>query len=209
MNPSAGHFVFCPCGADNPSDAKICWLCLRELPGVKTPDPGSYEVGASETSPSSPVTSVWQPSVPSSPTATSPGWPASEAPFALPTLALWMTLAVVGLGVFIIAPGLALILAIGVMPALVRTALVVGRRSKSGEQIPNVEKVLLFLGSLGTSVVVAVVVLVASVGSFCAVCLTSGKQSAVPVAILVAVVVTGGVLFFLWKWIRHRWQRDV
>jgi hypothetical protein len=172
-------------------------LCLRELPAAATPAAAAAEL------------SEQQPAVQSSPRAGKPGLPASGAPDSLATLALWITLAVVGLGVLFIAPGLAILLAIAVTPALLRTVLMVGRLSQRGEQISTSRKAFLFLGSLATSVIVAIVVLVAAVGSFCAVCLSAGKDSAIPLAALFSVVVTGGVVFLLWKWIRHRWQRDV
>ncbi|MBI3863626.1 MAG: hypothetical protein HY290_17180 [Planctomycetia bacterium] len=198
MSGSEHDFVFCQCGADNPYDATHCWLCERELPGVRSSPPATE-------SPAAPQAAG---TVPSSSRGVSNAQ-ATTGQFTAASVALWGALAIVGLGVLLIAPGLWILLSIVAMPALVRTAMVVSHRSRQGGPVPAQRKVLLFLGSLGTSVVVLIVVLVASVGSFCAVCLGAGTEKAIPIAILASVAVTGGVVFALWKWIRHRWKRDV
>ncbi|HMC09993.1 MAG TPA: hypothetical protein VKH44_01835 [Pirellulaceae bacterium] len=202
MNPGGARPIYCPCGAENPSDAKSCWLCLRELPGETTPMPEVPGGGVWETDDAQPSAAA--------PARVAPlHVPVSGVGGELPTLSLWLVLALMGFGIFFVAPGLAILFAIAIAPALVRTTLVVSRRSSQGKQVPGHRKVLLFIGSLGTSVIVLTVVLVAAVGSFCAVCLSAGNNSAIPVAALFSVVVTGGVLFLVWKWIRRRWQRDV
>jgi hypothetical protein len=202
MNPGDARLIYCPCGAENPSDAKSCWLCQHGLPGEKTPQLDVAGGAVWETDDAQPATT-------SSGRVAPLQVPVSGVGGELPTLSLWLVLALMGFGIFYVAPGLAILFAIAIAPALVRTTLVVSRRSSHGQHVPGHRKALLFIGSLGTSVIVLTVVLVAAVGSFCAVCLSAGNNSAIPVAALFSVVVTGGVLFLMWKWIRRRWQRDV
>lgn len=206
MNPSGDHFVFCECGADNHSDAARCWMCQRDLPGARRSEPALPNSQTPEAAAG--TTAVQQPANRSLPGTVAPEKVAGTHPEAA-TLALWATLFIVGLGVFLVAPGLAILLAIVAMPALVRTALVVGHQSNHGKQVPAHRKISLFLGSLATSVIVLIVVLVAAVGSFCAVCLGAGSEKAVPLAALVAISITGVVVSFLWKWLRSRWRRDI
>lgn len=197
MNPQGSRLIYCPCSAENPSDATTCWLCQRPLPGQPTSEPGAA------------LSPEQQPVLQSPPTVAPRAFSEAGEQSQFPTIGLWLTLAVVGFGVLLIAPGLAITLAIAACPALIRTAMLVNRRSQNGKSVSGSRRFLLFLGSLGTSVVVLIVVQVAAIGSFCAVCLSSGNKDAVPVAVLFAIVVTIGVLFLCWKWIRRRWQRDI
>ena len=121
---------------------------------------------------------------------------------------LVITLLAVCFGMFQIFPGLGILLAIVLAPVFLRTTLVVQRREAQGSVVALWQRVLLFLGSFVTSIVILVVVSVAAVGTFCAVCLSAGTESAIPTAGLVAAVVTVLILFLLARWIRARWRRD-
>jgi hypothetical protein len=129
--------------------------------------------------------------------------------FSLATVFLIITLSAVGLGLFVAAPGLAIALAIVAFPALMRTVFLVQRRSKSGIRISPQRKIVLFCCSLGVSVVVLNVVLVTAVGTFCAVCLSGGKESFIPIAALCATIATLLIGFVLGKWVVYRWRRDI
>ncbi len=129
--------------------------------------------------------------------------------FSLATLFLCLTLGAVMMGLFVIAPGLGIAFAILTVPAFLRTTLLVRSKESRGQLVPTERKTILFLSSIATSVVVLVVVLVASVGTFCAVCLSSGREATIPIAIAAAVVPTIGVVILMIVWIRHRWRRDV
>jgi hypothetical protein len=129
--------------------------------------------------------------------------------FSIASILLITTLCAVFFGVLMIAPGLAILLAILSVPAMVRTGMVVQQRGRLGKPVPTERKVLWFLGSLMVTTIVSAVVIVASVGTFCAVCLSAGTDEAIPVALLFAGAVTIGVVTICVRWIRRRWQSDV
>ncbi len=132
--------------------------------------------------------------------------------FSLETLMVVMTLVAVGVGAIMLFPGIGIILAIMLLPAFVRTAMVVQRRAEQGQAVALWQRVALFFGSFATLMVILAVVAVASVGTFCALCLglyQSGSQDmSVPLASLAAIATTITVIVFATKWIRRRWRRD-
>ena len=171
----------CPnCRASYSPPASVCWLCKKSLPEETTGDVATID-------PSQGLSFT----------------------FSIASILLVTTLSAVFFGVLMIAPGLAILLAILCVPAMVRTGMVVQRRGQLGKPVPIERKVLWFLGSLMVTTIVATVVIVASVGTFCAVCLSAGTEQAVPVALLVAGAVTLGVLTICIRWIRRRWRSDV
>jgi len=182
------------CGAVNTGQRESCWLCGQTL--------AAGDGAAAE--------SV-KPPVRINPNRKFAG------SFTLGSLFLAITLIAICLGIIAMAPGLGIVLAIISLPAFVRTGLVVQRRAALGKSVTPAQKVWWFLGSLLTSTVVAVVVLVASVGTFCAVCLglvavTTPKQDwtgAWIIAIVAAVVATSLAVWGMTKWMRYRWRRDV
>lgn len=132
-------------------------------------------------------------------------------------IVLMVAVGIVWLGVFLAAPGVGILLAILAAVPFLRTAAVLSRRSDAGISTSLLAKVVLFLGSLGTTLVVLTVVLVTAVGTFCAVCLagavgTGGRgpmTGLIVTSVLIALGVVGVVGFALSKWIRARWKRDV
>jgi hypothetical protein len=123
------------------------------------------------------------------------------------SILLIVSLLAVGVGVFRIAPGLGILLSILVLPAFVRTALVVQAKQSRGA-LSAAEKMLLFLGSFGTTIVVVVVVTISAVGTFCFVCLSAGTEAAIPAAGVMALMAAAVVMVPIGLWIRARWRRD-
>jgi hypothetical protein len=174
----------CPnCLASNSHPASVCWLC-------KTPLPDSTPTGIQSIGPS----------------------PNSPFAFSIASLLLATTLCAAFFGIFINAPGLAILLAILSIPAFVRTGLILQRRSQLGKPIAAGQKFLWFLGSLTVTTTVVIVVGVASVGTFCAVCFQvapGNPDAALPVAAITAGLATISVLVACAYWIRRRWRRDI
>lgn len=114
-------------------------------------------------------------------------------------------LAIVGVGLTMIAPGLGILMAVLVLPPLVRTVLVA--RSRAAHQLPTsaVDQVALFVGSFGVTLTVGTVVLVSAFGTFCFVCLSTGTEKALPAAMIAAGVAGLAASIPMFFWIRHRW----
>jgi hypothetical protein len=131
----------CPdCGASLPGEANYCWLCGKAL----------QEGGAGAAGSAGPVErrAAYQ--------------------FSLSSLLLIITLVAVLLGVFRIAPGVALALAFLTAPALVKTCIAVARRKARGQRVAPLAKLGIFAGSLG----IVIVVVAATIAAFFAVCFT-------------------------------------
>jgi hypothetical protein len=196
----------CPhCGALNARVngqlASNCWLCGRSLSGESQP---------TGTVPAPPVPSV----------ATVNPRRKYARSFTLASIFLATTLIAVCLGVIVAAPGLGIVLAIFCLPAFVRTGLVVQRRAALGKTVSTAEKIGWFMGSAATTVVVAVVVAVAAVGTFCAVCVGAAEAGAmgttgegtfwvVIASLIVAAAVAVPASILMVRWIRRRWRRDI
>lgn len=180
------------CDADNPIDSVDCWLCGKSLVSTAA-------VTAKAESQSMQVIYA---------TPVNPGNPAVSGQMGLASLFLIMTLCAVIMALFVAAPGLGILLSIFSAPPLIRTLLVVTRRKQSGEQVSAGNKVLLFLGSLGTTTVVTCLAVCSSIGTFCGICLSAGKDSAIPIAALAALITTAVTFFVCGKWIIKRWRRD-
>lgn len=179
MNMPQVDLVCANCGAENILPAKVCWLCKQ---GLALPPVLSQAVRQNQ---STPLT------------------------FSIASVLLLTTLSAVFFSVLMMAPGLAILLAILSLPALVRTGLAAHRRSQLGKPIPPMRKLLWFLSSLTVTTILVVVVLVASLGTFCAVCLSANSQDAIPVVFLFAGAVAIGILVASSYWIRYRWRRDI
>jgi hypothetical protein len=182
----------CPgCGADQWSPESVCWLC-------------GYTPGGAFAHRQAPAASP-------------PRQIAAAKSFSLATLLLLMTLAAVWLGLLATAPGLAIFACILLLPAVVRTAMVVQRRAVAGRGVSPSEKLALGATSLLVSGVVLVVAAVASIGTFCAVCLGVASASndrgdmsfAFVIAGFAALLTTLVAVRFLARWIRRRYQRDI
>lgn len=192
----------CPnCGARNTPSALVCWLCQQ---GPKVPPVLSGSTGRHRNSPL-----TRGPKVPPVVSNSAGKGQTSSLTFSIASVLLVTTLCAVFFSVLMMAPGLAILLAILSVPALVRTGLAAKRRAQLGKPISPIRKLLWFMSSLTVTTILVVVVLVASVGTFCAVCLTANSQDAIPVAFLAAGVVAIGVLVASFYGIQYRWQRDV
>ena len=176
----------CPnCGATYEPPASVCWLCHQNLP---TDAPRGTGTLAPESS--------------------------FSFTFSIASILLATSLFAVFFGVLAMAPGLAILLAVLSVPAFVRTGLVVHRRSQLGKPVSAARKFLWFLGSLTVTTTVVTVVLFASVGTFCAVCLggasvVNDPNKPVPFALLAAGIATITAIVLSAKWIRRRWRRHV
>lgn len=192
----------CPhCGAELKSPWTECWLC-----GAPIRD-DDVRPEAAAISPSRPRST-----------------PRERVSFSLSTLMLVMTLATLACGLIVVAPGLGIVACILIAPVTVRTAMVVNRREAAGGRVSPGEKAMLFFSSfLVTSVIVAVVG-VASVGTFCGVCIGGyallgdtqafrGESWPLIIAIfgipiLTALAVTIPIIRLLARWVRARYRRD-
>jgi hypothetical protein len=138
---------------------------------------------------------------------------ASGGQFSLATLFLLLTLAALCFALMVREPGLGIGLAILSLPAFLRTAMLVGRRRELGRPTSPVLKITSYVGSLLTVVLVSAVVLIASVGTFCTVCIGLAKnmsdEGPVVVALLLAGTATVAAIYGVVAFIRWRWRRDV
>jgi hypothetical protein len=184
-----GSYLSCPrCNAANRDDRLDCWLCGALLRQGKDAAVGkAHEIITAQVVPPS----------------------AHRAQFTLATMLLLITLLSVCLGLFMIAPGLGILLAIASVPAFVRTGILVSTRDAMGRPTSGPRRIWLFVGSVLTTLVMGAVVLVASIGTFCGICLASGQESTIPIAGVVAAATTAGAIVLILLWIRARWQRHV
>ncbi len=137
--------------------------------------------------------------------------------FSLTGLLLTITAIGVMLGIGISAPGMGISLAIFMIPAWIRTAMVVRRRKSMGYQTDAGSRVLLFVGSAVVTWMIAMVLVISCCVTFCAVCLggyslTGPGAGSEGVWILVStvctlIVVTLGV-YFGWRIIAWRYRKD-
>jgi hypothetical protein len=95
---------------------------------------------------------------------------ASDSAFSLQTLMLTITLIGVCLGVMTFAPGLGVLLAILVAPAMVRTLCVASRRRRSGAEISGGDKATVFMASLGAVITAMVAASAVFAGTCIATC---------------------------------------
>jgi hypothetical protein len=175
----------CPvCGAGVTSEQTTCWLCGAAL--------GPAPLAVDAPPPPLPPEPFEQP-----------------ISFSLGTLMLITTIVAVCCGLIVAAPGLGVLVCIVLAPVMVRTAMVVKAREAAGRTVTLGEKVGLVIVSFVVTNVIMVVVLVAAVGTFCAVCLGAGSEAAIPFALLIAGTTSIVVLVLLFKWVRHRYRRDV
>lgn len=135
------------------------------------------------------------------------------AQFRLTTLLMAITLICVFLALWASAPGLAMSAAIFGFPAFIRTAIVARRRAEIGRPMSVVGKLTGFVGSLIVANVIANVVLVASFGTFCLVCVGGmGANMNESVALIMAgaasLVMTFVVGKVMYGWVRRRYRRD-
>jgi hypothetical protein len=208
------HADVCPeCGAALVPGAKRCWLCAaRVTQPRKLTSPVDDELRI-EPAPQGPKVRPsdmfldWRPVHPS---------PANfDRTFSLSTLFLWVTLAAVVLGVWRIAHGLGIFLAILSLPAAVRTiANVRSRQQQSGQPVSAAEKTFAFLGALVSAAAIAMAIVVGVFGALMAVCLASfsnsGQANATGLVVFIVLAILG-VLGLIWlvQRLRAFWRADL
>lgn len=118
--------------------------------------------------------------------------------------------------------GLAIAFVLLTVPPLVRTSLVVLRRTREGIETGRAATIAMFFGSSMVTLLMVCVTLVSCVLSFCFVCLavasaansTGGKsvkdlnEILLPTSIITIAISVGLVLLMFSPWIIHRWKRD-
>lgn len=181
MSMQEAELVCANCGAGNIPPATVCWLCQQDL-DLEIP----------------PVLSDSPDQIKS-----------HSLTFSIASILLVTTLSAVFFSMLAWAPGLAILLAIMSLPALVRTGLAAQRRANLGKPIPPIRKLLWFLSSFTVTTILVAVVWFASVGTFCAVCLSVRSEAALPLSILATGAVATAILVAGSYWIRYRWRRDI
>ena len=139
--------------------------------------------------------------------------PHTSQTFALSTLFLLVTLISVCLGAIVAAPGLGIPLAILAVPAFVRASASIGREESSGRRLDVLERISVFVGSLG----VVLLICLAGFAAFFAACLVTcpialGARSdaliflSIGIAGVLAVGVISWLLYKTWPRMRGPWQ---
>ena len=142
--PQTGQ-LHCPeCGAELTSSTDPCWLCGRSPTPASVGSPFREPVVTAETVP--------------------------ERTFGLSSLFMVMTLIAVCLGVGVANPGLGVIAAIVISPALVRTWIASSRRKAAGRQQTTGEKVGEFVLSTAIAFATVMAVGVAALMAFLGMC---------------------------------------
>ncbi|TWT93815.1 hypothetical protein Pla52n_56430 [Stieleria varia] len=132
-DPIAIGTVRCPtCFAENPQ-GQSCWLCHSNIPANAERVPAN--------SAPMPVPGITNPYA-------APAMLEDSGQSTFPSIVLIVGLVVVLLALGTAAPGLAIMLAIVVAPALIRTAVVANRKRNAGEEISTMQKSGLFFASL-------------------------------------------------------------
>jgi hypothetical protein len=186
--------VSCPhCGAAVPSGASKCWLCYTPI-----------------------VASDGQTVLTRAGTGREQGAPiAPTSGFSLASLMMLVTLVCVVLGVFTIAPGIGVPLAIVAAITWLRTVSVVKSRASTGSPLSSADIILVFLRSIALTFVILILVGVAAVAAFAAVCFgtlsASGPDSELTGLLIVSVVVLVAAVLGIVAASRaskSRWRRD-
>lgn len=125
-----------------------------------------------------------------------------------------IALAVVCLGVLLIAPGLGIAMAILMIFPFIRTSVLVRRRAEEGRPTSTASSALMLLGSVFLSAIVLTVVGVVAFGTFCLTCLGANVASKNDVAAMVVasgatITVVAIMGYFIFRWIRWSWYQDL
>jgi hypothetical protein len=139
-----------------------------------------------------------------------PEFPRTDQSTAGTTAALLGALVVVCLGVFLLFPGLGILMAIVLVAPLLRTTLIVGQRSAEGRETSLLSRVAMFVGSIFVSGIVIALVAIVGFGTFCITCLgmaatTQNEVMALAVASAATLFALGALAIPIVRWIRSRW----
>ena len=85
--------------------------------------------------------------------------------FSIMSLLLMMTMVAVILGVFIVAPGLGVLLGVLFLPAFIRTVVIAGRHKVLGQRLDGGQKFSVFMAALAGVIVAGVAAVVAFFGT--------------------------------------------
>lgn len=206
--PQPNQEKTCPdCGATLREKGSSCWLChvaVEEVVPAAAEPPASIEGRAR-----APIAAGDKPVVIFERRA--------AYQFSLASLMLIVTLFAVLLGVFRMALGLGIVLAILVTPALVRTCMIAARSRAGGRPMSVGRKVSFFAGTLGLLAIMAVAVSAAFVATcfplgFLAAANALGPGGKVNPGLFVLAWVLGvavglGVLYVLFRLFRRLWPR--
>lgn len=192
MTPAPSDSIICPvCTAANPADALICRRCDAPLK--------KDEAAADDFSRQQALRRMRDD-------------PSLGMQFSLSSVLIGLTVAAILFGIMAQMPGVGITIAVCCLPAFIRTSLLIRKRERMGRKTSTEHKALSFVGSIVFALITSAVVLIASVGTFCTICLTGGTKGGDSLIIFsgtVALVVTLVVAYFLFKWSRSRWWRDV
>jgi hypothetical protein len=189
------RWVRCPhCQAGNRPGADCCFLCHEPIPlDAEVVD-----------------ASLWgAPQVPLTGDEDVPAPATVRHTFTLSSLMLLIALVAVTLGVFRIEPGLGIVLVIVVTPALIRTLLAVSRDKARGRALNPLEKVGVFVASLGIVIVIGLAAIIAFVATCVPIGLANSDNmtsNSLVTAVVIGLIAAGLVAFPLirWLWPRKR-----
>src|SRR5262245_25464974 len=135
MSSSSSARGRCPeCGAELAAGHARCWLCERKLNDADSGNPYVSPQPAGEN---------------------------IDFQFSLASLFLIMTLAAVGIGAFLVAPGIGVLFAVLSVPALVRTIVAAKQRRRAGAPLTTGEKTGVFVMSFFIMVAIGIAASVA------------------------------------------------
>ncbi|MEQ1906691.1 MAG: hypothetical protein ABL888_21070 [Pirellulaceae bacterium] len=181
-------------------NANSCWRCGGQLPSTSNQKADQTFEFSEATSPHSPVHST----------------AANQSTFQISSLMLITTLIAACLAMILAVPGLGIILTICSLPPLIRTVILVRRRVKTGLPVEAGSKVVWFLGSLGTTILITFVTCCLSFAAFFGSCLVmlpiadrgGDIEPLFVIAIAASLIAAGLVLWLFSFWMRARWRRD-
>jgi hypothetical protein len=182
------------CGAALPGGANRCWLCYTPV----VTSSGQSVVQRAET-----VAEYGEPKV-------------QTGGFSLASLMMLVTLVCVLLGVFTIAPGLGVPLAIVAFVTWLRTVSVVKWRATTGRPLTSGEVIFVFVRSVAFTLLILMLVGVSAVAAFAAFCFgimnaSGAADSELTGLMVVSVIVLIAAVFGLVavsRSERRRWHRD-
>jgi hypothetical protein len=151
--PPADYRVCTDCGATLPAEANYCWLCGRALQPAATAAPAASPFAGPQP----------------------PAAYERRASFQLGTssLVLVVTLAAVLIGVYLMAPGLGIGLAVLVIPAFLRMYLTAAHKKAQGQPMSPSEKLGLLASTVGIAVGIVIAVISALIVGLFILCISA------------------------------------
>jgi hypothetical protein len=175
MSDAASARHRCPeCGAELPAGQTRCWLCERKVSGAADLNPYASP---------------------------RPAMDHASVQFSLASLFLVTTLVAVFLGVFMLAPGLGILLAVFATPATIRTMIASNYKRSAGTPWTTAEKIAAFFVSL----VIMVAIGFAAFVAFQVVCwsgalLTQGNETYPNILVGLSSGLVAAIVVLVWLW---------